>query len=208
LAASPDGITVDGRMLEIKCPYRRKITGVPLLVYWQQCQLQLEVCDLEVCDFFEVEILEVASLPELLDDSLFNKVPEYRGIVIQIETFPDVMEDRKYVYPDRSLINNPSALSRWASDTVLNAIETQNLSVLERSENLIICRDNRYKKYVFRTTYWATQTISNVSVHRDKIWFEKVKPIMKERWDEILEFKKNYVPGEVIILEEDTCMFT
>ena len=209
LAASPDGITCEGRMLEIKCPYRRKITHIPLLVYWQQCQLQLEVCDLDVCDFFEVEIIEIETLPELLDDSLFNKFPEYKGCVIQIETLPDVIEDRKYLYPDRSLINNPVALSKWASETVLNSIDIQNLTVIETNENSVICRDNRYKKYNFKTTYWATQKVSNVPIYRDKKWFEKVKPIMKEKWDEILDFKKSYVPGEIIVLEEENnCLFS
>ncbi|RPJ65177.1 MAG: hypothetical protein EHM20_17905, partial [Alphaproteobacteria bacterium] len=47
IAASPDGITTEGIMLEIKCPFRRKITGIPPLYYWIQVQLQLEVCDLD-----------------------------------------------------------------------------------------------------------------------------------------------------------------
>src|SRR6185312_2631385 len=45
LGASPDGITPEGRMLEIKCPYRRKITGIPPFYYWIQVQIQMEVCD-------------------------------------------------------------------------------------------------------------------------------------------------------------------
>ena len=53
LGASPDGITPDGVMIEIKCPFRRKITGIPPMYYWIQVQLQLEVCDLEYCDFVE-----------------------------------------------------------------------------------------------------------------------------------------------------------
>lgn len=52
LAASPDGITLSGRMVEIKCPYRRKI--VPGHVphhYMPQVQTQLEVADLDSCYF-------------------------------------------------------------------------------------------------------------------------------------------------------------
>ena len=33
LGASPDGITPDGRMLEIKCPMSREITGTPTIYY-------------------------------------------------------------------------------------------------------------------------------------------------------------------------------
>jgi len=60
LAASPDGITTDGVMLEIKCPKSRKIdeTCIPLY-YYIQVQIQLEVADLEECDFVECEIEEI-----------------------------------------------------------------------------------------------------------------------------------------------------
>ena len=58
LGASPDGITNDGIMLEIKCPISRIITGIPPDNYWIQVQGQLEVCDLEECDFLECKIIE------------------------------------------------------------------------------------------------------------------------------------------------------
>ena len=60
LAVSPDGITPDGIMIEVKCPYSRKILpaegydpwGCPKQ-YYPQVQAQLEVCDLEVCHFVQ-----------------------------------------------------------------------------------------------------------------------------------------------------------
>lgn len=208
LAASPDGITVDGTMLEIKCPYRRKITGIPLFVYWNQCQLQLEVCDLEVCDFFELEIIEVDSMKELIDDELSEKYPEYRGCLIQIETIPDDLDNRKYLYPDRKFINDFSALNLWSLKTVMNYIENNNLEVIKQEENLITCLDSRYKKYNIRTVYWKTQTISCVPIKRDREWMKTVEPIMKEKWDEIIEFRDNYVPGDIIkIKEQNDCLF-
>ena len=51
--ASPDGITDDGIMLEIKCPFKRKITGDIPTQYYYQIQGQLDVCDLDECDYFE-----------------------------------------------------------------------------------------------------------------------------------------------------------
>lgn len=52
LAASPDGITLSGRMIEIKCPYRRRIVpGVPPHHYMPQMQVQMEVCNLDSCIF-------------------------------------------------------------------------------------------------------------------------------------------------------------
>jgi len=54
LGASPDGVVVESaRLLEIKCPATRRITGKVPPYYWAQVQLQLEVCDVEECDFWE-----------------------------------------------------------------------------------------------------------------------------------------------------------
>jgi putative phage-type endonuclease len=53
--ASPDGITDYGVMVEIKCPYKRKITGEIPLQYYYQIQGQLDVCGLTECDYLECE---------------------------------------------------------------------------------------------------------------------------------------------------------
>lgn len=53
--ASPDGITDDGIMLEIKCPFKRKINGEIPDQYYYQIQGQLDVCGLEECDYLECE---------------------------------------------------------------------------------------------------------------------------------------------------------
>ena len=58
LGASPDGITTDGRVIEIKSPYNRIPNGIIKKEYFVQMQTQMEVCDLDVCDFFEGKIIE------------------------------------------------------------------------------------------------------------------------------------------------------
>lgn len=54
LGASPDGVTNTGRLIEIKCPYKRPIipTEVPHH-YWPQIQVQLECTDLDSCYFVQ-----------------------------------------------------------------------------------------------------------------------------------------------------------
>lgn len=76
LGASPDGIRPDGVMLEIKCPPKRVITGVPPIYYWIQMQGQLEVCDLEMCDFLECKITEFNT-----EDEFWLCDNEMKGIV-------------------------------------------------------------------------------------------------------------------------------
>ena len=62
-----------GRMLEIKCPKSRVITGFIPEVYRAQIQGQLEVCDLEYCDFLECEIKVYNSKEDFIEDSLVIK---------------------------------------------------------------------------------------------------------------------------------------
>lgn len=53
LGASPDGVTEDGLLVEIKCPLTRKIEAKVPKHYLPQIQLQLEITDLEECDFIQ-----------------------------------------------------------------------------------------------------------------------------------------------------------
>ncbi|MCJ7637929.1 MAG: YqaJ viral recombinase family protein, partial [Nitrososphaeraceae archaeon] len=96
LGASPDSICgkfkLDGghkskfigRMLEIKCPFIRKIkTEGPIIdhicpiYYWVQVQLQLECCDLDECDFWQCEIREYDSRDDFLEDT--HPIEPYRS---------------------------------------------------------------------------------------------------------------------------------
>ena len=65
LGASPDGITPDGVMLEIKVPYSREFEkdNIPPH-YYDQMQGQLEVCDLDECDFLQVKLEEYSDVKE------------------------------------------------------------------------------------------------------------------------------------------------
>lgn len=54
LAASPDGVTTSGKLMEIKCPLKRDI--IPGRIpghYWPQVQVQMECCDIDVTVFVQ-----------------------------------------------------------------------------------------------------------------------------------------------------------
>jgi len=64
LAASPDGVILKAadsrrscRLLEIKCPIRRDITGTIPFDYWCQMQIQMEVTGIDECDYVEMKIM-------------------------------------------------------------------------------------------------------------------------------------------------------
>jgi putative phage-type endonuclease len=59
LGGSPDGLTESGKLLEIKCPLRRKITPEVPEHYMPQLQLLMEILDLEECDFIQYKPEEI-----------------------------------------------------------------------------------------------------------------------------------------------------
>lgn len=94
LGASPDGITRDGVMLEIKCPNVRRIKLNEFPVYyWVQMQIQLEVCDLDECDYIECDIRQV-------NEEDFHDLPDdkYPGLILRK---PGTEE---YIYPPFDII--------------------------------------------------------------------------------------------------------
>lgn len=68
IGASPDGITSEGVLLEIKAPYRRKITGEVPEQYAYQVQFQLAVCDLKECDFAEFGMTTFHSMEHFMEE--------------------------------------------------------------------------------------------------------------------------------------------
>lgn len=207
LAASPDGITEDGVMLEIKCPYRRKVTGIPPIYYYQQVQIQLEVADLDECDFLEIEFTEIASIDEFLDDSLQEHNVEYKGLYLQIETFPDDFATRKYIYPDGQLFNDTIGLTKWTSKKLEEIVIDNNYSIIKKYDNSMICQNTNYQKLNIRIVYWKTQVVSIVNIKRDKMWFEGIKDFLKEQWDDVLNKKELYKDDVLKIEETAECLF-
>lgn len=54
LAASPDGVTLTGKLMEIKCPLKREIQpGRIPHHYYPQVQVQMEVCDIDQTIFVQ-----------------------------------------------------------------------------------------------------------------------------------------------------------
>ena len=95
IGASPDGINVDydsdryGRLLEIKNPVSRKLSGIPKKEYWVQMQLQMEVWGINNVDFLETVFKEYENKKEAHKDGTFNKTKDgkLKGVMMQFENF-------------------------------------------------------------------------------------------------------------------------
>jgi putative phage-type endonuclease len=53
LAGSPDGITASGKLIEVKCPFRRRPTHDVPVYYVYQVQFLMHILRLPVCDFIQ-----------------------------------------------------------------------------------------------------------------------------------------------------------
>lgn len=82
IGASPDGITEDGVLIEIKCPYSRKSTGDIPPQYMYQMQTQLAVCQLDECDYVECEFADHLDLPSFVQE-LAAQGSGYWGVFVE-----------------------------------------------------------------------------------------------------------------------------
>ena len=167
--ASPDGISEDLVMLEIKCPYSREINGTIPDDYYAQIQGQLEVCDLENCDYLECKLIEYSDYESFLNDIVKNKEEgnEY-GVIIEIFDIKEHCVKYKY----SSLCPTVDELHIWRNSIMDTIIDDDNLEY-----NTIY--------------YWKCDIYSCTRVFRDKIWFNNIRGKLDAFWEEVLYYRKN-----------------
>lgn len=196
LAASPDGITHSGRMLEIKVPYSREIIGIPLIYYWMQMQMQMQCCDLKVCDFVECKILEYGSEEEYLEDvyiaengdTIYNRTCDNKekGCLIMVE---DLLGDGTYDEYHSSPVDLESheEMNNWISNKLIEIVSRYN----GKNARHIVLGDGHFE---VKIRWWYLSQYSKVVVERDDVWFEKRLPDFQRFWDKVELYRKNGLP--------------
>lgn len=106
LGASPDGVLLSGKLLEIKCPKFRKIGGKIPLYYWIQMQIQMEVCDIDTCDYFECEFYLYKDLQEYNDDIKNKKVQNILTYNNELKYYKFVQSHLETVKRDKQWFKN------------------------------------------------------------------------------------------------------
>jgi putative phage-type endonuclease len=125
VGASPDGISDMGIMLEIKCPWRRRIVEGELpMQYYYQIQAQLAVCGLEECDYFECEFFEVDGPDEpawaQTDDGTPRAVHE-RGMFVEhvhvvSQEAAQPPPPPTFAYPPQEACATAAAMQAWLGE--------------------------------------------------------------------------------------------
>jgi len=120
--ASPDGITEDGIMIEIKCPYSRKIKdgNIPEKYYYQM-QGQLAVCKLTNCDYIECEFVCFANEDEYINNVIDCDNNYLHGIIAEKKEKTDFIyyyskENQNYkenINEMNEYLNNNYKLNYW-----------------------------------------------------------------------------------------------
>ena len=172
LGASPDGITSEGVMLEIKCPTSRKITGIPPRYYWCQVQGQLEVCELDRCDFLECRLKEYDDEISYLNDNyeenhLKNKFGHEKGIIAELLN----KETKSFFYEYGPVCIVGDELESWKD------------SIIEKYKN-------HPSKMFSNFDYWYLEEVSCIPIYRNQEWFQEAKIKLLEFWNNVLKYRK------------------
>lgn len=166
--ASPDGITELGIMIEIKCPYKRKITGDVPDYYELQIQGQMAVCGLKECDYVECEMQEFESKADYLVMVDANSEKDH-GVIAEY------MKDGEYTYDYSDPYLTPS-----------DAYE----SMIKRSEERVATEEGMR---CVRLRPWRLRTMNIVRVHFDEHRWSDLAPKLKAFWDEVVQKRESGV---------------
>jgi putative phage-type endonuclease len=179
LGASPDGITDDGIMLEIKVPMKRELTGNPLDTkqYWVQMQGQLEVCNLERCDFLECKI------DEINDETYFNMTNNdlERGSILTFEEMIGGKPTLTYIY----------------SHFFITKEEFVEWRIREIGKKILTANETANETKYIGTHFWKLVVASCVPVFRDRKWFINSLPKLTEFWEKVKYVRAHGLPDKM-----------
>lgn len=203
-----------GRMLEIKCPMRRKILMAPDAIevygthgekitdikkdskkgicptyYWVQVQLQLQCCELEECDFWQCEIWEYADKDDFLEDTdttnpWLSRQTGHEKGVV-IQLMPyEQLNNKTMEYRDR-IFNFASFIYQPRMDMTPLEIDRW---ICDTLQNL----KKTHKGMVFeRVLYWKIVATRNITIKRDDKWFADNLETFRQTWEYVKYFRAN-----------------
>jgi len=165
--ASPDGINELGIMLEIKCPYSRKIIdGVIPDKYKMQIQGQLAVCKLKECDYIECIFKSIENKEDYLE--LGNTTVNH-GIIAE---FYNSKGEYIYYYSDAN---------KTPIECIEDMINNRDYHDINDDEKKIL----KFSKY----TYWKLdEMIIQRVIFKPDEW-ETIIPKINNFWEKVEEYK-------------------
>ncbi len=157
IGVSPDGMTLDGRLVEIKNPYMRMKPCA--LYYWIQCQLQMEVCNTsKPLHFFQCEMQLYANKEDYLADEGIDSIERWKGAFVQLNK-------TKCIYPTYTQIAfNSEAMVTWCEEECTRQMEKWNALTIEE-------RIEQGTPEAPFAVYWKSTKIKCTVIKRSPEWF-------------------------------------
>lgn len=174
--ASPDGINDMGIMIEIKCPYSRKIVDDDIPEkYYLQIQGQLAVCELNECDYIECNFKVFDTIENYIqsipDDSVVN-----HGVIAEFKN----NEKNEYEY-----IYSPPYMKK--------------LDAFDYIKEHISNHDDTSGLVFIKYTPWSLVEMNIQRIYFDeKNWHQNVVPKIISFWEKVVECKNLPVEEPVI----------
>lgn len=192
--ASPDGICDSdspedyvGRMLEIKCPWRRQFTKEVPKHYWMQMQGQLESCDLEECDFLQVKIEEYTDTDSYKADFIMESelVESEGGIVKHGYTSSGLPKGLLLAFITYSTEGNPKISYEYGEFY-------QSFDALEQWSDKVIAeyREKNIQYDECKKHWWKIERYECTLVGRDREWWLSVQPKIIDFWEDVEHYRK------------------
>ena len=161
--ASPDGVNEHGIMVEIKCPFKRKINGEVPLQYYYQIQGQLDVCGLYECDYFECEFVTFDSIDDLEEE---EESPLYEcGCIVE-------RENMNFAYsPLMTRLHVRPQANQWLDG--------------EREKK------KKKEEEIKKIIYYALIRTNTNRVYKDPHFLEEKLDLLKDVWNKIKEYRSD-----------------
>lgn len=211
IAASPDGIVgkykrngknltkLCGRMVEIKSVSTRKLNMDPLDTiitdivpeyYITQVYQQLETCNLDECDFFQIKAYQYSGYNEYAND--FQNDGKFRGMIIQLRpndyngTSDDNLDNCKFIHMPKIDMSFKEQ-NKW-----YNSVKKDYLKYLKNKENNIQQPLKIYENYnINKVLYYRIDQARCTLVKRNHNLFLSYIPTYKKIWDYVLFLREH-----------------
>jgi putative phage-type endonuclease len=170
LGASPDGCTLEGILVEIKCPSSRVPDGLVPFEYWCQMQLQLACCDLSYCDFFDARFVEIE------DEETWKERASADKAAIGVPRF------HRYGF----------MLQSQDGDFIYAGTEVVTVEDFEEWEKVVLKSQPGAKRIMY-----YLHDFRLIRVERDRAWFRRRVPEIQAAWDQVCESRQKMTGGWV-----------
>jgi len=214
LAASPDGITSDGILLEIKSPYSRKLKEYPPKYYWIQCQILLQVCNLEKCHLFECEFKESKNQTDFIENEYFGHTVDTNHITYwTLENYKlhIIPRDREWFHHHKNRLHQFWKDMIYFQNNGIHLLNKRNRNSIDNINHRIKRRCTRStilsKKYIDWSKWSSLSDINNFIRNEPLLDYlntygtyllDNNRKIQKNNFQILLTFQKNNFKKKII----------